>query len=69
MSRKFEMYVFKIALVINENVRCAFLFVLSIYCIVPLKGNCIAKWNAVFRYLVKLTELETSWGRGDTVTY
>ena len=37
--------------------------------IVPLKGHCIATWYAVFRYLVKLTELETSWGRGDTVTY
>ena len=23
----------------------------------------------MFRYLVKLTKLETSWGRGDTVTY
>ena len=33
-------------------------------------GHCIAMLGyAVFRYLVKLTELETSWGRGDTVTY
>ena len=38
-------------------------------CIVPLIGHCIAMWYAVFWYLVKLTELETSWGRGDTVTY
>ena len=38
-------------------------------CIEPLIGHCIAKWYAVFRYLVKITELETSWGRGDTVTY
>ena len=30
---KFEMYIFKIAQVINENVRIAFLYVLSIYCI------------------------------------
>ena len=30
--------------------------------IVPLIGHCIATWYAVFRYLVKLTELETSWG-------
>ena len=32
VSCKFEMYIFKIAQVINENVRIAFLFVLSIYC-------------------------------------
>ena len=31
VSCKFEMYVFKIALVIIENVRIAFLYVLSIY--------------------------------------
>ena len=37
--------------------------------VVPLIGHCIATWYAAFRYLVKLTELETSWGRGDTVTY
>ena len=30
--------------------------------IVPLIGHCIAAWYAVFRYFVKLTELETSWG-------
>ena len=30
-SCKFEMYIFKIALVISENVCIAFLFVLSIY--------------------------------------
>ena len=35
----------------------------------PLLGHCIATWYAMARYLVKLTELETSWGRGDTVTY
>ena len=28
---KFKMYIFKIAQVINENVRIAFLYVLSIY--------------------------------------
>ena len=37
--------------------------------IVPLIGHCIATWYDVFRYLVKLTELKTSWVRGDTVTY
>ena len=30
VSCKFEMYIFKIAYVINENVRIAFLYVLSI---------------------------------------
>ena len=30
VSCKFEMYIFKIALVITENVRIAFLYVLSI---------------------------------------
>ena len=30
--------------------------------LVPLICHCIATWYAVFRYLVKLTELETSWG-------
>ena len=33
VSCKFEMYIFKIAQVINENVRIAFLYVLSIYII------------------------------------
>ena len=37
-------------------------------CIIPLSGHCIATWYAMFRYLEQLTELETSWGRGDTVT-
>ena len=31
VSCKFEMYIFKIAQVINENVRIAFLYVLSIH--------------------------------------
>ena len=31
VSCKFEMYIFKIALVISEDVRIAFLYVLSIY--------------------------------------
>ena len=31
VSCKFEMYIFKIAQVISENVRIAFLYVLSIY--------------------------------------
>ena len=30
--------------------------------IVPLIGHCIATWYAAFRYLVKLTEIETCWG-------
>ena len=33
VSCKFEMYIFKFALVISENVRIAFLYVLSIYII------------------------------------
>ena len=32
VSCKFEMYILKIARVINENVRIAFLYVLSIEC-------------------------------------
>ena len=31
VSCKFEMYIFKIAHVISENIRIAFLYVLSIY--------------------------------------
>ena len=31
VSCKFEIYIFKVALVISENVRIAFLYVLSIY--------------------------------------
>ena len=31
VSCKFEMYIFKIAQVINENIHIAFLYVLSIY--------------------------------------
>ena len=27
-------------------------------------GHCIAMWYAMFRYIVKLTEIETSSGRG-----
>ena len=38
VSCKFEMYIFKIALVISENVRIAFLYVLSIYIFFYLKG-------------------------------
>ena len=34
VSCKFEMYIFKVAQVINENVRIAFLYVLSIYTII-----------------------------------
>ena len=33
VSCKFEMYIFKIAQVINENVRIAFLYVPSVFCI------------------------------------
>ena len=36
--------------------------------IIPLLGHCIATYYAMSRYLVKLTELETSWGHVDTVT-
>ena len=38
--------------------------------IIPLIviAHCIATWYSVFRYLIKLTELEISWGRSDTVT-
>ena len=35
--------------------------------IIPLLGHCVAMWYAMSRYLVKLAELETSWGCGDTV--
>ena len=37
VSCKFEMYIFKIAQVVNENVRIAFLYVLSI-----LFSNCVS---------------------------
>ena len=30
--------------------------------IVLLIGHSVATWYTVFRYVVKLTELETSWG-------
>ena len=33
VSCRFEMYIFKIALVISENVCIAFLYVLSIFCL------------------------------------
>ena len=40
VSCKFEMYIFKIApQVINENVRIAFLYVLSIYSSAKVKGT------------------------------
>ena len=35
VSCKFEMYIFKIAQVISENVRIAFLYVLTICCFYP----------------------------------
>ena len=37
VSCKFEMYIFKIARVISENVRIAFLYVISIYPIIEVK--------------------------------
>ena len=37
VSCKFEMYIFKISQVINENVRIAFLYVLSLIYIVCIK--------------------------------
>ena len=39
VSCKFEMYILKIALVISENVRIAFLYVLSIYGIKYVLNN------------------------------
>ena len=39
VSCKFEMYIFKIALVSSENVRIAFLYVLSIYISSPCEPN------------------------------
>ena len=47
------------------NKKLKFLVPLSI----RLLGHCIATWYAMTRFLVKLTELETWLGRGDTVTY
>ena len=35
--------------------------------IIQLLGHCITRWYAISRYLVKLTELGTSSGPGDTV--
>ena len=40
VSCKFEMYIFKIAQVINENVRIAFLYVLSIYYLHSISVKC-----------------------------
>ena len=40
-----------------------------IYDILSLLGHCIAILYAMARYIVKLTELETNWGRGDTVIH
>ena len=36
-------------------------------CIILLQGHCIPTWHAMSRYLVKLMELETSWGRSNYV--
>ena len=47
VSCKFKMYIFKIAEVISENIRIAFLYVLSIYyCFL-----CIVKKNKLFPYI------------------
>ena len=35
-------------------------------CYTTALGHCIATWYAMARYLVKLRELETSWGLGDS---
>ena len=46
VSCKFEMYILKIAQVINENVRIAFLYVLSIYlirCLLQLTFKSLAE--------------------------
>ena len=34
--------------------------------IIPPLGHCISTWYAVSRYLEKLMELETKYGRGDS---
>ena len=44
VSCKFEMYIFKIALVISENVRIAFLYVLSILMFMCLKADRLVWW-------------------------
>ena len=36
--------------------------------IIQLFGQCMATWYAMSQSLIKLTEIETSWGRGVTVT-
>ena len=48
VSGKFEMYIFKIAVVISENVRIAFLYVLSICALRPA-------WSCSLDHLYKLT--------------
>ena len=54
VSCNFEMHIFKIAQVINENVGIAFLYVLSIYtfytlpCLGPILNNKIIKGRAFF---------------------
>ena len=46
VSCKFEMYIFKIAQVINENVCIAFFYVLSILRITPKSGTKVcAQWR------------------------
>ena len=37
-------------------------------CIIQPFGRCVATWFAMSQSLVKLTEIETSWGRSKTVT-
>ena len=49
---KFEMYIFKVALVISENVHIAFLYVLSIY-IYIVKLGCT--WVYTFSYFCSKT--------------
>ena len=65
VSCKFEMYIFKTAQVINENVRIVFLYVLSIFLLetkqsIGLYGNLfvIVMCNAMVDTLVKLIAFE-----------
>ena len=47
-----------------ENVSSFYLRV----CIIQLFGHCTAEWYAMSQSLVKVTEIETSWGRGYSAT-
>ena len=51
VSCKFEMYIFNIAQVISENIRIAFLYVLSICMRQPFFNNLVAETYSVFTIL------------------